>query len=137
MSICPQCGSRSSKVTDSRDVDGGRWRKRYCRICKSSFDTIELPARKSNGKFRPDMRVHLASGQEPSPMQAEILRIVERFGPIQTDRIVNLLYSDRPDGGPLTAAKNIHVHIHKINRRLGPTITWDSAGYRLVNRGKK
>lgn len=33
----------NSKVVDSRGVQGGRWRRRRCCVCKKSFATMETP----------------------------------------------------------------------------------------------
>jgi transcriptional regulator NrdR family protein len=38
---CPACGSRRSRVNDSRAHEGGRYRQRKCVSCKSLFSTKE------------------------------------------------------------------------------------------------
>ncbi len=56
------------------------------------------------------------------PAWRAMLDIIYRAGEhgISTDRLVNLVYSDDPNGGPDNAVKSIHVRICRMNKRLRP-----------------
>lgn len=51
--------------------------------------------------------------------------------PVPTHRIIDYVYSDDPNGGPLTADGNIRVMVHRIRRKLGDVIVNEHGGYRL------
>ena len=44
---CPYCGHESLITTETRLQEGGEWRvkrERYCKSCKVEFSTFELPS---------------------------------------------------------------------------------------------
>lgn len=66
---------------------------------------------------------------------AELVDLVRRAGKwgISTDRLFNLLYSHRPDGGPQT--KTLHVRVSQANKLLrqhGWAIRGEHSGQRYV-----
>lgn len=40
--LCPLCGADNTRIRDSRPMKTGKYRKRICKSCQKSFDTIEL-----------------------------------------------------------------------------------------------
>ena len=54
-----------------------------------------------------------------SPMQYKIINLVHRR-PLTLDAIVDAVYSDRTDGGPLVARNTVAVHMVRLNERLEP-----------------
>jgi len=41
---CPACGARATRLLDSRDITGGRRRRRECSPCGHRFSTVEQVA---------------------------------------------------------------------------------------------
>lgn len=77
---------------------------------------------------------------EEIPLGRRQRRIVElylkRFGRwVSTDALLDVLWDDDPDGGPVTARQTLAVQIHHIRRRLRPhglTIEGHSSGNRRL-----
>lgn len=68
------------------------------------------------------------------PMQQRIYEAV-RFAkrPLSSSQIVNAIYGNRADGGPVWATKSIHVQIWNMNKRLakvGEKISAGGSGHR-------
>lgn len=47
--ICPNCGSSQTKVVDSRERDGYRYRRYHCRECFERFTTTEMTYQPKKG----------------------------------------------------------------------------------------
>lgn len=50
--LCPECGRKSSRLLDSRDVTDGRRRRRECVSCGHRFSTVEMVATMKRGLHR-------------------------------------------------------------------------------------
>jgi len=57
-----------------------------------------------------------------SPRERTVLeRLVEAGGaPVTRAKLVDAVYGDDPDGGPLFANANIAVYIYRLNQKLPP-----------------
>lgn len=53
------------------------------------------------------------------PLKARLLDLVQRCPGIEAAELRSLLWADDANGGP-EDRKNLHVHIHQLNRRLAP-----------------
>lgn len=54
-----------------------------------------------------------------APIPSIIYRAVKaRPGVLNAERLIAIVYGDRPDGGPDTALQTIHVQIHRMNKAL-------------------
>lgn len=68
---CPDCGNETSRVVDSRPIDGGTAirRRRECQACEFRFTTYErtewdVQVKKSDGAIEPFSRAKLRAGIE-------------------------------------------------------------------------
>jgi hypothetical protein len=70
-------------------------------------------------------------GIELSPRRRELLEIVYRAGRygIATERVIELLYGNDPNGGPENARKTVHIRVCQLNKLLAPR------GWRIYGRG--
>lgn len=59
-------------------------------------------------------------GLELPPIRFKIFEAVRRAGPrgITPESLLNVVYGDDPNGGPLQAHKSVQVSIHKMNDKL-------------------
>lgn len=89
------------------------------------------------------MRSEPALSVRLTPLQRQIVNLVQRAGDegIGSDRLFDLLYSDDPNGGPLTGKKCLHVLVWQTNsalRAVGMAIHCSRGGrgasgfYRLI-----
>ncbi len=62
----------------------------------------------------------LPEGLQLSNLQRRIFSIVQRAGPsgIPADVLVERVYANDPNGGPLTARRSVYVTICKLNSKL-------------------
>ncbi len=69
-------------------------------------------------------------------MERDVLGILrERPGKwFSAKAICDILYADRPDGGPLTAHNNVAVHVSRIRKKVGVNVieSADRLGYRVA-----
>lgn len=84
-----------------------------CPCCEQ--DLVERPDLLFSETWRAIIRYGICV--ELSPLQFNIINAVRRRARTNTD-LIELLYSDRSDGGPDTAKNVIHVTIHAMNRKL-------------------
>ena len=73
-----------------------------CPCCNQPADT---------GKLSEAVRVF-------TPTEARLLRILEGRTMVRKEAVLDTLWADDPEGGPLTAQKMVDVVIHKIRRKL-------------------
>lgn len=86
---------------------------------------------------REDYAPELASVRLPRRERDLILRLSQAHGSlVHTSNLVDFIYQDEEDGGPLTADRTIHVHVTKARQRIKPhgwTIEEERyRGYKLV-----
>jgi hypothetical protein len=93
---------------------------------------IVCPCCKGKGEIEETAPVHL------SPLQLKIYKTVRKsaYG-IPGTELVNRIYADRDDGGPLWASVSINVQILRMNKRLAAVGQRIGCGngklYRLTN----
>jgi hypothetical protein len=67
-------------------------------------------------------------------IKQRILESVRRRPGITVQELLDQVWADALDGGPLTGAKCLHVHVAQLNRRLAPhglTVRALDGGYQL------
>jgi hypothetical protein len=72
------------------------------------------------------------SGLRLPPIKAKIYDAVRRRPGITAQELRDWVWSDDIDGGPLTAAKCLHVHVSQLNdllRARGITVRSEGGGY--------
>ena len=79
---------------------------------------MELPVCKCCGQTLP--RPLEFNGIKLSPMQKKLITRVQRAGKfgVTLKMLVDSVYSDDPDGGPLHAERSVHVQLCLANKRL-------------------
>lgn len=82
------------------------------KICKCCGQTLPPPV---------VFDVHLSAGERDI---FDNVHKAGRYG-IETDRLMDRLYGDQENGGPLTGVRSLHVRIVMLNRKLKPE------GYRI------
>ena len=85
---------------------------------------MKCPCCNGSGEIVPQAPVYL------SRMQSRIWHFVRRSGDgISSENLIDRIYADHPDGGPLNARRSIWVTIVAANKRLS------EARQRIVARG--
>ena len=79
---CPECGSRSSAVADSRPHHGWIRRRRFCHDCEWRYTTYEIPAAilKTYINAQPKVREAILSDHFVEELRALIERYGVKFG---------------------------------------------------------
>jgi DNA-binding response OmpR family regulator len=71
-----------------------------------------------------------------SPDQAAVIGVLSKGALVSTNDLIDVVYGDREDGGPLHATRVIYVKICHLRKKLADTpfriITNGCAGYRLI-----
>lgn len=71
-----------------------------------------------------------------SPLESSVFRAV-RFGngsSVTTKKIIDYVYREKENGGPLYAEDAIYGMVHRIRLKLGPVIERAQGGYRLCGK---
>ncbi len=81
---------------------------------------MELPVCKCCGQTLPGALEF--GGVHFSPMQKKIVDRVHKAGKggVTLAMLVNHVYADDPDGGPIHAERSVHVQLCIVNRKLAP-----------------
>lgn len=99
----------------------------------------ELPPHHSNLKVIPGRGLVVKGDKFSQLTQSQMTIFNEIYEKmplgVVLDRLVEVLYQHRPDGGPLTAHNTVHVMVAQANRRLQKLNVRITAGrgYRFTN----